>query len=275
SCLCASNVFSTAVEALTSPIVATGPDFVTKDGAVQVTDDCVDTTYKTVVIDSEKNIVSPVPHRRISGHFDGAGIEFNIYLPKTGWDGRFFQLVYPTQNSTAEAREIGFGAESGGYTVHVAGGGGYRADAAVAKLSKKIAREYYHKPDEKIYGYVYGASGGSPVTVAAIENTFEVWQGAVPLVQAVTISISTNFCLRGFAGLVLEAQKNELINAIRPGSGLYPFHVLDPMRCEVFREVSELGLPLGVYEDWDGVSGRYRDMASLKTPLHWQYRIHQ
>ncbi|KAF4962177.1 hypothetical protein FSARC_9751 [Fusarium sarcochroum] len=275
SCLCATAVLSGAVDALTSPIKATGPDCQTEDGAVQVTEDCVDATYKTVIIDADTNLASPVPHRRISGRFYGTEIDFNIYLPETGWDGRFFQLVYPTQNSTAEAREIGFGAASGGYTLKVAGGGGYRADAALAKLSRSIARDHYNKPDQKIYGYVYGASGGSMVTVGAIENTHDVWQGAIPIVQAITISIPTNYCLRGFAGTVLEAQKEKLINAVRPGSGLNPFNVVDPMRREVLKEVTELGLPLSVFEDWDGVAGYYRDFPTsfrtLVLPLIAQF----
>ncbi|KAI8651799.1 hypothetical protein NCS55_01426300 [Fusarium keratoplasticum] len=254
SCFYSAVVLLGTAEAFASPIIAKGPDCETKNGAVIVTPDCVDVTYKTVIIDSETDVTVPVPHHKISGHFDGTTIDFNIYFPKTGWDGRFFQLVYPTQNSTAEDRNIGFGADSGGYTNHVAGGGGYRADAAVAKLSRKLAADYYKKPNAKIYGYVYGASGGSMVTVGAIENTFDVWQGALAMVQAVPVSNPNNFCMRAFAGLVLEAQKDKLISAARPGSDLNPFKDLDSMRREVLTEVTELGIPLAAWEDWEGVT---------------------
>ncbi|RSL67565.1 hypothetical protein CEP53_002971 [Fusarium sp. AF-6] len=254
SCLCSTILLLGTVEAITSPIIAKGPDCETRNGAVLVTPDCVDAIYKTVVIDSETDVAAPVPHRKISGHFDGTTIDFNIYFPKTGWDGRFFQLVYPTQNSTAEDRNIAFGADSGAYTNRVAGGGGYRADAAIAKLSRSLAADYYKKPNAKIYGYVYGASGGSMVTVGAAENTFDVWQGALAMVQAVPVSNPNNFCTRALAGLVLEAQKDKLISAARPGGDLNPFKGLDAMRHDVLTEVTELGIPLAAWEDWEGVT---------------------
>ncbi|RTE75104.1 hypothetical protein BHE90_010422 [Fusarium euwallaceae] len=254
SCLCSTALLLGTAEAITSPIIAKGPDCETKNGAVLVTPDCVDATYKTVVIDAETDFAAPVPHRKISGYFDGTTIDFNIYFPKTGWDGRFFQFVYPTQNSTAEDRDIAFGADSGAYTNRVAGGGGYRADAAIAKLSRSLAADYYKKPNAKIYGYVYGASGGSMVTVGAAENTFDVWQGALAMVQAVPVSNPNNFCTRALAGLVLEAQKDKLISAARPGGDLNPFKDLDAMRHDVLTEVTELGIPLAAWEDWEGVT---------------------
>ncbi|KAH7141891.1 hypothetical protein EDB81DRAFT_899276 [Dactylonectria macrodidyma] len=254
SCLCATAAFSATADAFTSPIIAEGPECLTKDTVVQVTPDCVDFTYKTVIIDGETDVTVPTLHRRISGHFDGTSIDFNIYFPKSGWDGRFFQMVYPLQNSTADDHEIGFAADSGGYTNRVAGGGGYRADAAVAKISRTLAAEYYKEPDAKIYGYVYGGSGGSMVAIGAIENTFDVWQGAIPFVQAVSVSNPNNFCVRAMAGIVLEAQKERIIDSVRPGGDMNPFSHLDPVSREVLTEVTELGIPLSAFEDFAGVA---------------------
>ncbi|KAM5353687.1 hypothetical protein ACJ41O_000337 [Fusarium nematophilum] len=239
---------------MTSPIVATGPECVTVGTAVQVTPDCVDTRYKTAIIDHETDVASPVPHRRIAGHFDGTTIDFNIYLPKDGFDGRFFQLVYPLQNSTAEDRAIGFGADSGGYTNRVAGGGGYRADAAVAKLSRSIAADYYKTKNRKIYGYIYGGSGGSLVTVGAIENTFDVWQGAVPIIQAIPISNPNNFCVRAFGSHVLQPQEDTIVDAVRPGGSGDPYSSLDSIGRQAWKEVSELGLVPRGWEDFDGLA---------------------
>ena len=50
-------------------------------GPVQVTPDCVDPLYANPVIDSEQDLTAPVVHHRVSGHFEGTGIQFNIYLP--------------------------------------------------------------------------------------------------------------------------------------------------------------------------------------------------
>ncbi|KAG7433188.1 hypothetical protein Forpi1262_v007119 [Fusarium oxysporum f. sp. raphani] len=263
----AAAVFATSVESLISPIILKGPKCQEKDGGVvQVTADCVDGAFNTVVIDAQTDIDTPVPHHRVSGHFNGSKIDFNIYLPKTDWDGRFFQLVYPLQNSTAEDAEIGFGADSGGYTNRVAGGGGYRADAAVAKLSRTIAEEYYGKLGEKIYGYIYGASGGSFVTAGAIENTFDVWQGAIPIVQAIPISNPNNFCLRALAGLTLGPQKDKLIDSVRPGGDMDPFSCLDTIGREGLKEVTELGIPLEAFEDFEGIAGnRTSFLQSFRT----------
>lgn len=255
---------------MATPIEASGPECVaaTDGGPLQITPDCIDPDFATALIDGEVDRAHPVPHRMVSGHFDGTAIDFNIYLPHDGWDGRFFQLVYPLQNSTAEDREIGFGADSGGYTVRVAGGGGYRADAAAAKLSRIIAKDYYKTCKRQIYGYIYGGSGGSLVTVGAVENTFDVWQGAVPLVQAVPVSNPNNFCIRAFAGLVLDEVSDKIADAVRPGGSGDPFDGLDDMRREVLREVTELGIPMEAFEDFDGVGRDRTDLwKSLRTQI--------
>ncbi|KAM0543465.1 hypothetical protein ACHAPJ_012263 [Fusarium lateritium] len=232
---------------------------------MQITPECIDPVYNTVIIDAETDVSSPVSHRKISGHFKETNIDFNIYLPHSDFQSRFFQLAHPTQNSTAPDRAIGFGAESGGYTNHVAGGGGYRADAAVAKLSRSIAADFYKIRDE-IYGYVYGGSGGSFVAVGAIENTFDVWQGAVPLVQAVPISNPNNFCIRAFAGVALDSVASKIADAVSPGGSGDPYSVLDPTRRDVLHEVTQLGVPLGAWEDSEGfLRNRTQLWAILRT----------
>lgn len=265
----AAVVLATISGSAATPIVSSGHECVEASGGgpLQITPDCVDGDYATAIIDGEVDRAHPVPHRMVSGHFDRTAIDFNIYLPHDGWDGRFFQLVYPLQNSTAENQEIGFGADSGGYTVRVKGAGGYRADAAAAKLSRAIAKDYYKTSKDQIYGYIYGGSGGSLVTVGAIENTFGVWQGAVPLVQAVPVSNPNNFCIRAFAGLVLEEVSEEIANAVRPGGSGDPFEGLDDMRSDVLREVTELGIPMQAFKDFDGMS---RDRTNLWKSLRTQ-----
>ncbi|KAM0319225.1 hypothetical protein ACHAPQ_010409 [Fusarium lateritium] len=245
-------VFLASTEEKTSLISEKGPECVTQGIPSQITSDCIDPAYNTVIIDEQIDVSSLVPHRKVSGHFNGTNIDFNIYLPYSNFQGRFFQLVHPTQNSTATDQAIGFGADSGAYTNRVAGGGSYRADAAVAKLSRSIAADFY-KTQDKIYGYVYGGSGGSFVTVGAIENTFDVWQGAVPLIQAVPISHPNNFCIRAFAGVALDSVASKIADAVSPGGIGDPYSVLDPMRRDVLQEVTQLGVPLGAWEDSNGL----------------------
>lgn len=221
---------------------------------MQVTPDCIDPLYNHPIYTSKTDESSPVQHRKVSGYFNGTGIDFNIYLPRQGWDGRFFQLVFPTQTSTATAEAIGFGAESGGYTVQVAGTGGYRSDAAVAKISRDIARDFYQEPSRRIYGYIYGGSGGSLKTVGAMENTFSVWDGAVPLIQGIPISDPFGFSVAALGGLVLENKVAQLQDAIRPGGSNEPSQILNAMEQSVCEEVSALGMPPGAWEDFSGTA---------------------
>ncbi|KAJ5339629.1 hypothetical protein N7452_006357 [Penicillium brevicompactum] len=227
------------------------------NGPWQITPDCVDPVYQNPIYTSQADESSPVQHRRIHGYFNGTEIDFNVYLPHQGWDGRFFQLVFPTQNSTATPEAIGFGADSGGYTVHVAGTGGYRADAAVAKISKRIARDYYKDPSRRIYGYIYGGSGGSFKTVGAMENTFSVWDGSVPLIQGIPISDPHGFSVTALGGLVLDDKAQQLQDAVRPGASNDSYHSFSNLQLSVLEEVTAMGMPPAAWEDFDG-SGRNR-----------------
>lgn len=224
----------------------TGDPCIQVDGVWKITEDCVDPLYSQPIIDNETHETLPVPHFRVSGHFHGTAVDFNIYVPESGWKGRFFQLVYPLQNSTASDLETGFGADSGGYTIRSSGLPTYRGDAAAAKVGMMIARKYYKPKNNKIHGYIYGGSGGSLITVGAMENTIGIWSGALTLVQAVPVSIN-NWSVRALAGLVLQNKSSEIEEALRPGgSGDVPSS-LTPTQRTVFEEARPL-----VYLSEDG-----------------------
>jgi hypothetical protein len=226
-----------------------------KTGALFVTAECVDFDYDSPIFDSETDETIPTPHRKISGHFNGTDVDFNIYLiPKSKWDGRFFQLMYPSQTSIADDTAIIFGSESGGYTIQASGTQGYRADAALAKLSREIAQEYYHSSSDQIRGYVYGGSGGSLKAIGAAENTLGVWDGCVALIQATPMSIPYNWGIRAFGGLILEKHSTELIDEVQPGGTGDPHEFLDELERAVLTETQHLGIPTRGWEDWDSIA---------------------
>lgn len=231
------------------------------NGPMQVTADCIDPVYNTPIYTNHSDDTSPVKHRKVTGYFNGTEIAFNIYMPYQGWEGRFFQMVFPEQLATGNPGEIGYGAESGAYTVHVQGTGGYRADAAVAKLSRTIARKFYNlEPSSKIYGYIYGGSGGSFKTVGAMENTFGVWDGGVPIIQGIPISDPTDASITSLGGLVFGDISEQLKNAVRPGSDIDPKQLMNPVQQAMWEEVTALGMPPAAWEDFDG-SGRNRSQV--------------
>ncbi|CAH0003810.1 unnamed protein product [Clonostachys byssicola] len=221
-------------------------------GPMIITASCTDPLFNTPIIALEADRFDPVPHRLVSGHWNGTSVDFNIYLPlKNQWENRFFQSVYPTQNSTALPEVIAFGAASGAYTVQVAGQLGYRADAATAKFAKTVAREYYDDTgSSRIYGYIYGGSGGSYQTIGAAENTHGVWDGASAIVQAIPGSVPLNLCARALGNLILRKNAIQIEAALRPGGSGDPFLELGQAGRAVLKEVTNLGVPLQAWEDF-------------------------
>jgi hypothetical protein len=209
----------------------------------------VDQQYGKPVIDSQTDQTVPVPHRKVSGHFDGTTVKFTIYLsPKSQWQGRFFQYVYPIQNENATDENISFGAASGGYTVQITGTAGYRADAAAAKFAKSVAARYYND-QRRIYGYIWGGSGGSYQTISAMENTTGVWDGAVPFIPAVPTSLPNNFFVRAFARVALKDKAAQIADAVSPGGSGDPYANLTEPERTVLREVTRMGVPLRAWQD--------------------------
>ncbi|WP_331949506.1 hypothetical protein [Pengzhenrongella sp.] len=235
---------------------------------MQVTADCLDPTYATPVIDSQTDETAPTPHHRVRGHFKDTNIQFTIYLHsqenKAQWKGRFFQYTYPIvfpgaqDTSMADDRAIGFALSSGGYAVQAGNKSvalGYRHAAAAAKFAKTVAAEYYAS-DRPIYGYLYGPSGGSLQTVGAAENTTGVWEGFVPLVQAVPQPTSYNFLGRAAAQLILGDKDDQIRAALLPGGSGDPYAGLDEAERAMLKEVHALGIPWKGWEYPDYLLGR-------------------
>lgn len=234
---------------------------------MQVTATCIDPQFAQPIIDAETDETLPVPHHRVTGHFEGTSIVFNIYLhaqpDKAKWDGRFFQYTYPTaftaeeNTSRASDRAIGFALSSGGYAVQAGNGFvslGYRHTAAAAKFAETVAAAYYGS-NQPIFGYLYGPSGGSFQTVGAAENTDGVWQGYVPMVQGVPTPSSYNFNGRAAAELVLSGKAAQIREAILPGGSGDPYKGLDEAEKAMLREVVSLGIPLKAWENPDYLLG--------------------
>ncbi|KFY24478.1 hypothetical protein V493_05207 [Pseudogymnoascus sp. VKM F-4281 (FW-2241)] len=223
-------------------------------GAYQVTADCIDTTYSLAFIHTETDEATPYPHRRILGQWNGTDVYFNIYLPtKETFTRRFFQVQYPLQTEHATEEDLGFALDNGAYFVQARGSHGYRGDAATAKFSKEVAKRYYGDATSPIYGYVFGGSGGSLLVAGAMENTFGVWEGAVPVVQAIPVSNPSLMAIRGLASLVLEPRFTELADAVSPG-GSDPFAVLNSVQKDIFLEATKMGLPPRAWEDYEDVA---------------------
>lgn len=266
-----------------APIASADPVACVMEGrALQVTPDCVDATYATPIIDSQSDETSPVAHRRISGHFEGTNIEFTIYLHavqnKGDWEGRFFQFTYPTaftpeeDTSRASDRAIEFALSSGGYAVQAGNASislGYRHTAAAAKFAEGVAADYYGS-EAPIHGYLYGPSGGSFQTVGAAENTVGIWEGFVPMVQGVPMSMPYNALVRSAAELILGEKAEQIQAALMPGGSGDPYDGLDAAEAAMLTEMHAFGVP---WEGWEfadyllGYSDQFPNGLSNSEPL--------
>ena len=195
---------------------------------------------------------TPSPHVRVSGRFgDGADPQFSIYLPpKEQWEGRFFQKVHPFLYLDSVIEDFAFYSASGGYSISVPQGiMGHADHAAAAHVSRTIAKNYYEY-NEKIYGYLYGGSGGSMQTIGGLEvSTGLVWDGAVPYIVAEPASLG-NFDIRRFARAVLEDKGPLIADAVKPGGSGNPYAMLNDMESDILTEVTKLGIPLQAWENY-------------------------
>ena len=209
---------------------------------------------------TDKTIENPsdIVARRIEGHFDGTDIRFVVALPpKDVWQGRFFQYTYPLTDAPPTERAMRFGYENGGYTVQAGTDGialGHAHAAAAAREGRRLAREFYGS-DAEIFGYLYGPSGGSLQTVGGLECTRGVWQGFVPTVLAVPISLPGTFFIRALGRLVLGEVSHIVRDAVLPGGTADPFEGLDEIQAGVLREMQDYGIPWSGWEDPDYLLG--------------------
>ncbi|MBW8786058.1 MAG: hypothetical protein JF593_15775, partial [Novosphingobium sp.] len=135
---------------------------------------------------------------------------------------RFFQQSYPMPMDMLNAVDNSFAITNGSFTVGVTPGSpnvGYRLNAAAAKLAKAYANKLYGN-SARIYGYIYGQSGGSVQMMGANEGTTGVWDGIVPVVIATDgLNVHSFMWDALYALAVPEAKRQAIAAAVAPGSG--------------------------------------------------------
>ncbi len=239
-----------------------------------------DAMFKEPYIDIDEWRATPVRHRYVHGGFKGTDMKFSFYLPpKEQFQGRFFQYVTPIPDSEnlaqtvqADDNNIGFAAASGGYFVETNGGGksatagpafavdpsigAYRANAAAARYSRVVAREMYGDKQNggRVYGYLFGGSGGGYRTLGSMENTSGVWDGAVPFVLGSPMAAPNSFTIRMHAMRLLRDKFPQIVDAMDAGGSGDPYAGLNEEQAAALREVTRMGFPPN---SWFG----YKDMG--------------
>jgi len=205
----------------------------------------------------------PVRHRYVHGGFKGTDARFSLYLPlKEKFERRFFQYVTPVPDSenlalTLGLDQVGFSIDSGAYFVETNSGGvaatagpafnvdpkiaAFRANAATAQYSRVIASEMYGAG--KIYGYLYGGSGGGYRTLGSMQNTKGVWDGAVPFVLGSPMAAPNSHTIRMHAMRVLKDKFPQIIDAVDAGGSGDPYKGLNAEEAAALKEATAMGFP--------------------------------
>lgn len=223
-----------------------------------------DALFKEPYVDIDEWRDTPVRHRYVHGGFKGTDMRFSFYMPPPEkFGGRFFQYVTPvpdnenlSQNAQKDDDNIGFAISLGAYFIETNGGGtsatagpafrvdptigAFRANAAAARYSRKLAQEMYGTP--RVYGYIYGGSGGGYRTMGSIENT-DVWDGAVPFVLGTPMATPNNFSVRMHAMRLLKNKFPQIVDAMDAGGSGDPYKGLNAEEAAALREATLVGFP--------------------------------
>jgi hypothetical protein len=221
-----------------------------------------DPLFKEPYIDVDEWRNEPVRHRYVHGGFANTDLRFSMYFPPAEqYKGRFLhpvmhiagdENVAPRGRLAGLVDSIPFAVASGAYLVESNQGSklmrakspdidGFRASAATAQYGRILAAKMYgnHRP----YGYVYGGSGGGYKTLACVENTRGVWDGAVPFIHGSPVSLPNVFTVQAHALRVLDGKFKQIVDAIEPGGSGDMYAGLDAEQREALREVTLMGFP--------------------------------
>ncbi len=232
-----------------------------------------DSMFSKPYVDIEEWRDEPIRHLYVHGGFEGGDTKFSLYFPeKEAYLGRFFQYITPVpdneflsqNNEGGESDKISFSISHGAYFIETNGGGkdagvmspdptigAYKANAAVAKFSRKKAKEIYG--DHRTYGYAFGGSGGAYRTIGGAENTSGVWDGTVPFVAGSPMAIPNVFTVRMHAMRVLQDKLPQIADALEPGGSGDMYAGLNEEEKAALKEVTQMGFPMKAWFNYDNL----------------------
>lgn len=203
-----------------------------------------------------------LPYRYVHGGIEAFSIKFLFcFPPKEQYRGRFFQYLSPfpgpdeelaSLDKTGEDDKIAFCLLNGAYYVESNMGSAfmfgakpdpticYKASAAAAEISRKMAMEYYSC--SRPYGYVHGGSGGGYKTMACIENT-NAFDGAVPYVIGSPVSLPNTVTMHVKGQRDLRRVFPQILDALDTGGSADMYEGLNATEAATLRELTQMGFP--------------------------------
>lgn len=224
--------------------------------------------FQTPVIDCNEERVRTLEngaqavYRYIHGSFKGTNLKFSYCFPKKeDYQGRFFQHLSPFPGPDEELAAldkigeddfIAFALTHGGAYVEsnmassaIFGSNAdptiiYRSSAAVAEYCRTVAQELYGP--HRVYGYVFGGSGGGYKTMSCIENT-NAFDGAVPFVIGSPVSLPNCLTVMAHGSRLLRHCWDKVVDALEPGGSGDPYAGLNEEEAAALREITLMGYP--------------------------------
>lgn len=258
-----------------------------------ITGTCTDPRFHDPVIDLVEERTTPVPHTFMHGYFPGTDARFAFYLPPPEqYKGRF--ILGPTHQTFTDENDgdPSFAIASGAYLVKTNLGGienplqplpvgaadtsirGYRVNTAAARFSRVIAKQFYaasHGKEHRPYGYIYGGSGGSYMTICTLQQTRGIWDGGVPFISANHMATPYTYDARILAlRLIRDTGVNrfpDVMDAIDPGGSGNPYATLNEEQAQALREATRFGFPLRGWWDYANMTQGALTLTALEVPI--------
>ena len=204
----------------------------------------------------------PVPYLYVHGKFDGTAVKFLFCIPeREAYEGRFYMHLSPfpgpdeelaSLTKTGEDDFIAFAlthgacfteCNMGSVAVFSAGPDStiyYRSNAAVAEYLRTFLQELYG--EHRVYGYVFGGSGGGYKTMSCIENT-TAFDGAVPFVIGSPVSLPNCLTVPAYGKRMLRRCWPQIMEAVDAGGSGDPYEQLDEEEKKALLEITRMGFP--------------------------------
>jgi len=252
--------------------------------------DWIDPLFHAPFVDIDEQRETPVPHRYVSGGFEGTQARFSFYFPPAAqYRGRFFHNTYPMAITSdigpfpiefeVATGDLGFTVDSGAAYVQTNNGGvfrdpgtdpaipAWRVNAAAARYFRTFVQQVYGP--HRVHGYLFGGSGGAYQTMGAAEATRDVWDGFVPFVSGCNHAIPSMFTARMHALRTLARRDRfpTLFDAIDAGGSGDPLAGLDDEERGAFLEASRMGFPPAGWYCHDTMGSGYFANISGMIPM--------
>jgi hypothetical protein len=220
-----------------------------------------------------------IPYTEVTGHFPAtrtldtlpAGVrqsptvfqqKYVFRFPaKHFWRNRSMEQQHPTGGGVVDNR-MAF--TNGAFSVNWMSArqenlvASHRHEAAATKVAKTYANKLYGNT-AKIYSYFWGCSGGGIVSMAAAENTTDVWDGVQSQCMGPAGTATYHSFFYTFA--IPEAKREAIAAAAAPGGTGDIYAGLNDEEKAVLDEFISAGYPLAV------IGNHFKNLMPLVDPI--------